>query len=100
MPDARAVIEQRLVEAFDRMAPGADPVVRRSDHADFQANGALGLAKSLGRKPRDLAEEIVAETDLADLCTSVEISGRGFIILMVADDVLARLAEAQFTDPT
>ena len=32
-------------------SPGADPVLRPSDHADFQANGALALAKRLGRRP-------------------------------------------------
>ena len=32
--------------------PGADPVLRASDRADFQANGALALAKRLGRDPR------------------------------------------------
>jgi arginyl-tRNA synthetase len=29
-----------------------DPVVRASDRADAQANGALALAKELGRPPR------------------------------------------------
>ena len=43
-----------------RRAGRADPVVRHSEHADAQANGALPLAKALGRPPREVAEEVVA----------------------------------------
>ena len=38
--------------------PGVDPVVRPSDRADAQANGALALAKELGRNPREVAEAV------------------------------------------
>ena len=49
MPDASSVLLERLQAAFDTVRPGADPVLRASDRADFQANGALALAKELGR---------------------------------------------------
>ena len=60
MPDAASVLLQRLQAAFDTIAPGADPVLRASDRADFQANGALPLAKVVGRPPRQVADEVVA----------------------------------------
>jgi arginyl-tRNA synthetase len=40
----------------------SDPIVRASDHADAQANGALSVAKRLGRNPRQVAEDILATT--------------------------------------
>ena len=54
MPDAFSVLLQRLQAAFDTVSPGADPVLRASDRADFQANGAIPLAKRLGRIPGDV----------------------------------------------
>ena len=44
------LVTQRVGSAL-----GADPLVRPSDHADFQANGALAEAKRRGVSPRDLA---------------------------------------------
>src|ERR1019366_2995756 len=85
MPDAFSVLLQRLQAAFDTVARGADPVLRASDRADFQANGALALAKLVGRSPQQVAAEVVAAAILDDLCASVEISGPGFINLTLSD---------------
>ena len=87
MPDAFSVLLQRLQTAFDTIVPGADPVLRASDRADFQANGAIPLAKRVGRTPLDVAADVVAAASLDDVCASVEISGPGFINLTLSDDV-------------
>lgn len=89
MASARTLLETRLRDAFDALGPGADPVLRPSEHADFQANGALALAKKLGRAPRDIAEEIVAGARLGDICASVEVSGPGFVNLTLSDAFVA-----------
>jgi arginyl-tRNA synthetase len=89
MPDAASVLLQRLQAAFDTMQPGSDPVLRASDRADFQANGALPLGKALGRPPRDVAEAVVAAAALDDICAAVEVSGPGFINLTLSDDFVA-----------
>jgi arginyl-tRNA synthetase len=99
MPDATSVLLQRLQAAFDTVVPGADPVLRPSDRADFQANGALALAKAVGRSPQQVAADVVAVADLADLCASVEISGPGFINLTLADDFVADQVAAVGADP-
>jgi arginyl-tRNA synthetase len=80
--DPLQLLAARLQPAFDIVAgsPGTDPVVRPSDRADAQANGALALAKRLGRNPRDVAGDVVAAADLAGVA-SVEIAGPGFINL-------------------
>jgi arginyl-tRNA synthetase len=81
MPDAKSVLAGRLQAAFDTVEPGADPVLRASDRADYQANGALALAKRLGRNPREVADAVVAAADLADVCEAVDVSGPGFVNL-------------------
>ncbi|MFZ0876380.1 MAG: arginine--tRNA ligase, partial [Pseudonocardiaceae bacterium] len=47
-------VEVAVRDAIDRVLPelaGADPVVRRSEHADFQSNAALALAKRARTRP-------------------------------------------------
>jgi arginyl-tRNA synthetase len=98
MPDAASVLLQRLQAAFDTIAPGADPVLRPSDRADFQANGALPLAKVVGRPPRQVAEEVVSAASLDDICVEVEVSGPGFINLTLSDSFVAGLVAELSTD--
>jgi len=89
-----AELSGRLGAAFGALEPGADPVLRPSERADRQANGALGLAKRLGRDPRDVAREVAAALEVADVCQSVEVSGPGFINFTFSRAFLeAQLAE-------
>src|SRR5580704_2889963 len=99
MPDAASVLLQRLQAAFDTIAPGADPVLRPSDRADFQANGALPLGKLVGRPPRQVAEEVVAAASLDDICAEVEVSGPGFINLTLSNDFVAAQVAALSAHP-
>jgi arginyl-tRNA synthetase len=74
----------------------ADPVVRRSEYADFQANAALALAKRARLRPSDLAAELVAALD-SDYVDAAEVSGPGFLNIKLSDrsvwsQVAARLA--------
>ncbi len=49
-------------------------------HGDWASNLAMTLAKPLGRKPRDIATELVAKLDLSAAGVSAtEIAGPGFI---------------------
>ncbi|MFY1655027.1 arginine--tRNA ligase [Solwaraspora sp. WMMB762] len=93
------LLADRLAQAFAAVACGpVDPVVRRSQHADFQSDAALPLARRLGRPPRDIAIEVVGRAELADLCTAVEVSGPGFINLTVADPALGSLLSTMAAD--
>ena len=81
MADPLVIVADLLAPAFAAVAgthDWVDPVVRPSDRADAQANGALALAKTLGRKPRDVADAVVAAANLAGKAT-VEVAGPGFI---------------------
>jgi arginyl-tRNA synthetase len=58
-------------------------------HGDYQANCAMPLAKALGRKPRDVAEEIVKRLPLGDMLEPPEVAGPGFINLRLRPDWVA-----------
>jgi arginyl-tRNA synthetase len=64
-------------------APG---LVRSADpaHGDYQVNGALPLAKQLGKPPRSLAEPIAAELRKHPAIASAEVAGPGFINLRLS----------------
>lgn len=86
----------RLQPGFDAVAPGADPVLRPSTQpgADFQANGAMALAKRTGMAPADIAAKVVAGADLGGVAVA-EVHPRGFINLTVdAGFVASALAAA------
>jgi arginyl-tRNA synthetase len=80
MADPLVIVAELLAPAFAAIAGAdyVDPVVRPSDRADAQANGALALAKQLGRNPRDVAADVVAAADLRSQAT-LEVAGPGFI---------------------
>src|SRR5690606_19724520 len=50
--DLPQLLTERLARAFTEVAgEPTDPAVRRSERADYQADGALPLAKTLRRPP-------------------------------------------------
>jgi arginyl-tRNA synthetase len=93
------LLEDRFVIAFEAVAgERVDPVVRRSQHADFQVDGALPLARKLSRSPRDIATDVLAHADLSGFVDSAEISGPGFINVTVAAPALGELLGAMQDD--
>ncbi|HEX6135971.1 MAG TPA: arginine--tRNA ligase [Longimicrobiales bacterium] len=99
MSDLERLLRERLAPAFAEVAgESADPALRRSQHADFQADGALALARRLRAKPREVAERVVAAARLDDVCAAVDIAGPGFINLTVRDEVLGRGVAALLGD--
>ena len=55
-------------------------------HGDFACNVALMLAKPAKRKPRDIAEAIVAELGSSEQVAKIEIAGPGFINFFLTPD--------------
>ena len=105
MPHPELLLQDRLKSALGR-AFGAeyrdtDPLLRRSDRAHYQVNAAMSLGKALRRPPRDVAQALLAELDLSDLCNpgGVEIAGPGFINLTLKDEVLAAALSELLTAP-
>ncbi|WP_329135173.1 arginine--tRNA ligase [Streptomyces sp. NBC_01476] len=88
VPSLSASLQQRVSTALTAAVPsaeGADPLLRRSDRADFQANGVLGLAKRAKTNPQALAATVLAQLPPDDLIAGVEVSGPGFLNITVAD---------------
>ncbi|MFD2768388.1 arginine--tRNA ligase [Micromonospora eburnea] len=98
--DLERLLTDRLAPAFETVAGvPVDPVVRRSQRADFQSDAALALARRLGRPPRAIAAEVLDRARIGDLCAAAEVSGPGFINLTVADSALGGLLSALAADP-
>jgi arginyl-tRNA synthetase len=73
--------------------PTRDPA-----HGDFAANLALVIAKPLGKKPREMAEALVAQLDLpAGLVEKTEIAGPGFINFFLKSSQLAQVVREVVT---
>jgi arginyl-tRNA synthetase len=68
------------------ITPGSATIERTRDttHGDFACNIAMQLAKAAKRKPRELAQAIVAALPASDLVAKVEIAGPGFINFFVS----------------
>jgi arginyl-tRNA synthetase len=102
MADPQEVLAERVsaavTAAFGAGQAGADPLIRPSQFADFQANVALPLAKSLGMPPRQVADQIVAHLDVTGICDQFEVSGPGFVNLTLAAGWIASQATALVTD--
>ncbi|MEV4555255.1 arginine--tRNA ligase [Nonomuraea wenchangensis] len=90
-------VQQALAHAFGAEHADADPLIRPSQFADFQANVAMSLAKRLRRAPREVAEAIRAE--LSDFPGTVEVSGPGFLNITLDDGWIAVEAQRMLADP-
>jgi arginyl-tRNA synthetase len=77
-------IEARLQIAVRALLPDADSanvLVRPCDpkFGDYQTNALMSLAKVRKLNPRQLATDVLAKLDVADICEKVEIAGAGFL---------------------
>ena len=81
----KSVVEQlaqRTREALAHMGADTDPLIQASQDdkfGDYQCNAAMSLAKRLGKKPRDVAQTIIDNLSVEDICEPPEIAGPGFI---------------------
>ena len=94
-------LPSQLSQRIEAVA-GVDPEKRPATKPQFghiQSNVALRLAKLEGAKPRDVAQRIVGQLQLDDLCETPEVAGPGFINFRIRADVLAATVTAQLADP-
>ncbi len=103
--DTPSLLAQRFQAAVGKAVgdehASANPQVRPANNpkfGDYQANLAMGLAKQLGQKPRDLAQKIVDALDVSGLCEKVEIAGPGFINLYLSEAFIDRQVAAMTSD--
>ncbi|MBQ7185853.1 MAG: arginine--tRNA ligase, partial [Alphaproteobacteria bacterium] len=61
---------------------------RNREFGDFSTNAAMVMAKTAGKNPRELANEILAKIQELDFVASASVAGPGFINLTLRDDFL------------
>ncbi|MFJ7066328.1 arginine--tRNA ligase [Streptomyces sp. NPDC101115] len=101
VPSLASTVQQRLAEGLSAALPeagSADPLLRRSDRADFQANGILALAKQLKGNPRELATKVVEAIPANDVLKDIEVSGPGFLNITVSDAAIVNTLAARAAD--
>ena len=103
-------LDTQLREAMQRAFPDVDALLdpqlvpaSKPEFGDFQANGALPLAKPLKQAPRHIAGAIVVELQadpaFTALCLEPQIAGPGFINLTIRSECLAAEVSARLGDP-
>ncbi|WP_285568152.1 MULTISPECIES: arginine--tRNA ligase [unclassified Streptomyces] len=96
-----STLQQQLADALTAALPDAgtaDPLLRRSDRADFQANGILALAKKLKGNPRELAAQVTGALPATDLIKDIEVSGPGFLNITLSDRSIVETLAARAAD--
>ena len=89
-----AITADEMPALLEQVRETADP-----KFGDYSGTMAMALAKKAGRKPRDLAIEIVNRLDVGELFEKPgDPVGPGFINLRVRDDALARTVAAACAD--
>ena len=94
------IIEQRLKAAVLAILSDAEAgtvLIRPCPDprfGDYQTNALMSLAKARKMNPRQLATEVVAKLELADVCEKVEIAGAGFLNFRLKASSLAGALES------
>ncbi|MEM7760912.1 MAG: arginine--tRNA ligase, partial [Cyanobacteria bacterium P01_A01_bin.40] len=87
-------VSQALVSAFGTELADKDPLVAPTNNpkfGDYQSNVALSLAKPLKQNPRAIAQSIIEQLQLENICETPIIAGPGFINLTLKADYIGSL---------
>jgi len=83
----KTALDQIIKEAFSQAgieaAPMAVTEAGKPEFGDYQFNGAMALAKQLGKNPRQIATEIAERIDITGMVSKTGIAGPGFINLWI-----------------
>ncbi|HXD87881.1 MAG TPA: arginine--tRNA ligase, partial [Urbifossiella sp.] len=70
-----------------------------AEHGDYQANFAMPLAKALGKKPQEVAKDIIARLPANSVVEPPSVAGPGFINLRIKTGFLAAAIQQVAADP-
>jgi arginyl-tRNA synthetase len=101
LPHLQSRFRQALATFTDQPGPWLEMIRRAQDarFGDYQANFAMALSRQLDKKAPELAAQVVARLDVADLCEPPQVAGPGFINLRMRDEWLVRQLTAAVNDP-
>ena len=95
METFQSLLAKKFSQALAKAGlPNAGELTPATDSrfGDYQTNAALVLGKQRGENPRDLAEKILAQLDVGDLCEPPVVAGAGFINFTLRADAVERKA--------
>lgn len=98
----RQQFQHALIAAFGEDFAATDPLVVPATNpkfGDYQSNVALPLAKKVKDKPRNIAQKLVDQLDVSQMCYSPEIAGPGFINLTLKSEYLQQQLSQLQTSP-
>ena len=96
------ILNQKMVNIFNAL--GLDSkfafvkVSDRPDLSDFQCNGALALAKSERKNPREIASQIAAQLEKDKDFAKISVDGPGFLNISLADGFIAKIMNEAAAD--
>lgn len=82
----RTEIANALVTALGGAGKGVDPLVKPATDpkfGDYQSNVAMSLGKTIGRKPREIAQSVADALSTSSFFEPPEVAGPGFINLKI-----------------
>ncbi len=92
------VIKDAFLKAGIEHTPMSVSEATKPEFGDYQFNGAMALSKKLGKKPREIANDILDHLDFTGLLSKAEIAGPGFINLWLNPLWIATQCEAAGQD--
>src|SRR5438445_4042267 len=101
METFQTLLAKRLADALTAAKlPNAGELTPASDarFGDYQTNAALLLGKQRGENPRKIAEEILGQIDVGDLCEPPTVAGVGFINFTLRAEAAAKKAAELLQD--
>lgn len=94
-------VSQALVAAFGAEFADTDPLIATTNNpkfGDYQSNVALSLAKPLKQNPRAIAQIIIDNLQIDNICEIPSIAGPGFVNFTLKSSYISQLLQAIQTD--
>jgi len=101
METFQILLAKKLGDALAKAGlPNAGELTPASDarFGDYQTNAALLLGKQRGENPRKLAEKILEQVDVDDICEPPTVAGAGFINFTLRAEAVAEKAAELLQD--
>ena len=97
-------IKSRFKPVLDSMVDDSSDLLnmirasKEGSFGDYQVNCAMPLKNLLGKQPRDIANDMIGQIKIDDICQTVEVAGPGFINLTLDDQWLIEKLSTSFAD--
>lgn len=92
MLNVKNLISEKIIKALATLGvelnDGMVSLSGRLDLADYQSNVAMTLAKKMGKKPLDIAENLAGSLQDAKIFKEVSVAPPGFINMRISDELL------------